>query len=163
METKIKIGFVTCLVIFGLLTFGNWGIMAVSVFLFVTVLPILLIIPTIKGFYIDINDRFLSRKGNLKFYGYYDKLEHAFFYDPLVFGFVTFMYWLAKTPFDTRWLINATLATLALGMGKELFDSSYFAKTRKGILQGDGFSIKDLIADIVGLAVIVIIIIIFIF
>lgn len=162
MEVRLKIALYTLLVVFNALTFGGWGVYPVLAISFVMAIPVVFMLTTLRGFYNSRDDLFWSKKGNLKVFGYYDKLEHGLFYVPLIFAFVTLMYWLSGLPFNTVWQINASIATFVLGICKELFDSSYYAnKIAKGILRGDGFSFKDVIANTAGIIIINIGLIIF--
>ena len=110
-----------------------------------------------KGLYFlpFYKDRWLSKQGNLKFYGKYDKLEHAFFYVPLVYAVMALLYWFNLGP---EYKVSAAILAFVLGLAKEIYDGTAWAMNRPAdsILKGNGFSWKDLAANIIGIGVMVI-------
>jgi len=105
-----------------------------------------------KGFkIIPFNeDKWFSKEGNLKFYGFYDKLEHAFFYVPLVYLVVLALFNFNITPIYIR---TALLDAFCIGLLKEIWDGTPIGMRAPSVLKGNGFSIKDLLADFLGILI----------
>lgn len=163
MEARLKIALSVILTAYSFFTVGAFGFIPAAIVALILILFTTFIFNTADGLYINLYDVFWSQSGNLKLFRYYDKLEHGLFYIPLAFGFATLLYWLAGRPFDLVWQINASLSAFFLGLAKELYDSSFYARKKAtvSVLRSDGFSLYDLYADIGGVVLINIILIIY--
>jgi len=91
-------------------------------------------------------DDWLSQQGNLSFFNYYDKLEHAYFWVPVVVITVLFIYWLFDKVGTTS-LYVAVGTAVFLSFLKEFLDATTNIKG----FSGGGWSWKDLLMDFHGI------------